>query len=231
MKVQALHEWDTSPQEAIALQRELASKVQREGTPENVRLIAGTDISVGGEHGPGRAAVVVLRWPELEPVEQSVVAADVRFPYVPGLLSFREIPLLVPALEALRSAPDLLVVDGQGIAHPRRMGLAAHLGLMLDVPVIGCAKSRLTGHPTGVLGEGRGEQIPLVDRGEVVGAAVRTRVGTNPVYVSVGGRISLEHAVEWTLRLAPKYRVPEPTRLAHLAAAGRQVAPPRQESA
>jgi deoxyribonuclease V len=216
----------------MAIQRRLAPMVVREGEPQDVRYIAGTDISVGGrESGEGRAAVVVLRWPGLEPVEQAVVRAEVRFPYVPGLLSFREIPVLLPALTRLRHTPDLLVVDGQGIAHPRRFGLAAHLGLMLDLPAIGCAKSRLTGRPAGVLADERGAQTALVDRGEVVGHMVRTRAGTNPVYVSTGHRVAPQAAVEWVLALASRYRLPEPTRLAHQAAAGREVAPRTNDTA
>ena len=228
MKPRDLHPWNVTPAEAIDIQRRLAPMVVRQGAPENVRLIAGSDISVGGRDDPdphGLAAVVVLRWPDLTPVEQSVVEARVTFPYVPGLLSFREIPVLLPALERLRSTPDLLVVDGQGIAHPRRLGLAAHLGILFDIPAIGCAKSRLTGWPQGDLPDERGARVPLIDRGEQVGYAVRTRPGTNPVFVSTGNRIDDGTAADWVAWLAPKYRVPEPTRLAHQAAAGKQIAP------
>jgi deoxyribonuclease V len=234
VELKLLHPWDVAPSEAISIQRRLAPMVMREGRPENVRLIAGTDISVGGEApggAPGRAAVVVLTWPDLEPVEQSVVEAQVAFPYVPGLLSFREIPVLAPALRALRNVPDLLVVDGQGIAHPRRLGLAAHLGLLLDLPAIGCAKSRLIGRPAGDLDSARGASVPLVDRGETVGVVLRTRKDTNPVYVSTGHQVSLDVAAEWVLALAPRFRLPEPTRLAHQAAAGKQVAPTADDGA
>lgn len=225
MKARDLHSWDVTPAEAVEIQRRLAPLISREGAPRDVRLIAGTDISIGGQDGrEGLAAVVVLTWPELKPVEQVVVRAEVRFPYVPGLLSFREIPTLLPALERLRATPDLLVVDGQGIAHPRRFGLAAHLGLLLDIPAIGCAKSRLTGWPRGTLDERRGARVPLIDRGETVGYAVRTRAGTSPVYVSTGHRIGADAAADWVVALAPKYRVPEPTRLADQVAAGKQVA-------
>ena len=220
------HAWDVTPAEAVEVQRRLAPRVVREGEPRDVRFVAGTDISVGSGGVPARAAVVVLRWPELTPVEQSVIEIEVRFPYVPGLLSFREIPALLPAFGRLRTTPDLIVVDGQGIAHPRRLGLAAHLGLVLDLPTVGCAKSRLTGRPAGELGEARGERVALHDRGETVGYVLRTRAGTSPVYVSVGHRISLEAAASWVLALAPRYRLPEPTRLAHQAAAGKQVVPP-----
>jgi deoxyribonuclease V len=175
---------------------------------------------------PGRGALVILSFPSLEPIEQSVVEIAVSFPYVPGLLSFREIPVLLPAFAAVASAPDLLVVDGQGRAHPRRMGLASHLGLLFDIPTIGCAKSRLMGE-FGPLGEERGSAAYLYDHEEIIGAAVRTRAGTKPVFVSVGHRIGLDEAIDWTLRLAPRFRVPEPTRLAHQAAAGRVLAPSR----
>lgn len=225
MEPHNVHPWNVSADEAIAIQRHLAPRVQREGDPVAVRLIAGTDIAVGGGERPARAAVVVLRWPELEPVEQAVVETRVTFPYVPGLLSFRELPVLIPAFKRLRSRPDLVLVDGQGIAHPRRLGLASHLGLVFDVPAIGCAKSRLTGHMTGTLGSEKGDVQPLVDRHEVVGAAVRTRTGTNPLFISVGHRVSLEAATRWTLACCRRYRLPEPTRLAHQAAAGKIVAP------
>lgn len=225
MNARELHRWDVTPEEAVAIQRRLAPLVVRDGAPSPVRLVAGADISIGNARTPARAAVVVLRWPDLAPVEQAVVETEVRFPYVPGLLSFREIPALLPAFARLRASADLIVVDGQGIAHPRRLGLAAHLGLLLDVPAIGCAKSRLTGDAEGTLGSERGARAPLRDRGEVVGTVLRTRGGTNPVYVSTGHRIGLEEATAWVLDLAPRFRLPEPTRLAHQAAAGKRVAP------
>jgi deoxyribonuclease V len=224
MKALSLHEWDVSPSEAVAIQQELAGRVVTEGDPHSVALVAGVDVAVGGRDNtrPGRGAAVVLGYPELRPVEQCLNQQDVAFPYIPGLLSFREIPVLLPALAGLRHQPDLLVVDGQGRAHPRRIGLASHLGLLLDIPTIGCAKSRLTGRFEN-LGEERGSLAQLRDRGEVVGVAVRTRRGVNPVYVSVGHKISLSAAVEWILRLTRGYRLPEPTRLADQAAAGRLV--------
>jgi deoxyribonuclease V len=169
--------------------------------------------------------VVVLSYPDMQAVEQSVVSKRVVFPYIPGLLAFREVPVLLPAFAGLTSVPDLLVVDGQGCAHPRRMGLACHLGLIFDVPTIGCAKSKLIGEHE-ELGSERGSVQYLRDakRGnEIIGAAVRTREGANPVFVSVGHRISLSEAIDWTLRLAPQFRVPMPTRLAHRAAAGEMV--------
>lgn len=213
--------WNLSPSEAIARQRALAANVVREGDPESVRLIAGVDVAVGSRLGnrPGRGAVVVISYPDLKPVEQATVEEDVSFPYIPGLLSFREIPVLLPAFAKLRSRPDLLIVDGQGIAHPRRIGIACHLGLLLDLPSIGCAKSRLTG-AFDSLNEEQGSIAWLTDGSEVVGAAVRTRAKIKPVYVSIGHKISLGAAIRWVLLLVRGFRLPEPTRLAHHAAAG-----------
>jgi deoxyribonuclease V len=224
MEARVQLDWTVSPREAMELQRELAPLVVTSGDPEPVRFVAGVDISVGGRirQTVGRGAVVVLTVPDLEPCEQSTVEQTPAFPYVPGLLSFREIPVLLPAFARLRTVPDLLVVDGQGYAHPRRIGLASHLGLIMDLPSIGCAKSRLIGEYDG-LGEERGSVAYLRDHGEVIGAAVRTRSGTNPIFVSSGHRIGLQEAIDWTLRLTPRFRIPEPTRLAHQAAAGRQV--------
>ena len=220
------HPWDVTPAQARALQRRLAARVIAAGDVTDVRTVAGVDIAVGARGAnAGRAAVVVLRWPSLEPVEQAVEVAPVTFPYVPGLLSFRELPLVLPAFARLHTRPDLVVVDGQGIAHPRRFGIAAHLGVLLDVPAIGCAKSRLTGEPAGVLGAERGARVPLIDRSELVGYAVRSRTGVQPLYISPGHRIGHEPAVEWVLALTAGYRLPEPTRLAHQAAGGAVVAP------
>ena len=169
--------------------------------------------------------MVVVEWPSLAPVEQATEQAEVTFPYIPGLLSFRELPLILPAFARLRTRPDLVVVDGQGIAHPRRFGIAAHLGVLLDLPAIGCAKSRLTGTPVGELGVQRGDRVALVDRGQVVGYELRTRAGVKPLYVSPGHRIGVEGAADWVLRLTAGYRLPEPTRLADRAAAGVVVVP------
>ena len=175
-----------------------------------------------------RGAVVVLRLPELTLVESTVAEERVEFPYVPGFLSFREAPLLLAAWERLSLTPDLVVVDAQGIAHPRRLGLASHLGLFLDVPTIGCAKSRLCGRH-GDPGEDPGSSAPLMDNGEVIGAALRTKRGTKPVYVSIGHKVDLEAALHWVMACCHGYRLPEPTRLAHLAAAGRLAAPVAEE--
>jgi deoxyribonuclease V len=161
----------------------------------------------------------VLSFPGLEPAAQRVVQCRTRFPYAPGYLSFRETPALLAALAGLRRRPDLILCDGQGLAHPRRFGLASHLGVLLDVPTIGVAKSRLVG-THGPVPEARGAWVPLRDGAETIGAVLRTRAGARPVYVSVGHRVSLETAVETVLRCAPRYRLPEPVRRAHVLASG-----------
>jgi deoxyribonuclease V len=220
MKVKSLHSWQVTTAQAFDIQLRLASQVSRTSQLTNPRFIAGVDISVDRVRGVARGAVVVLSYPELRLVESQVVAGQVDFPYVPGLLSFREAPLTLAAFERLETAPDLIMFDGQGIAHPRRLGLAAHLGLFLDTPAIGCAKSRLCGyHDTPGLEPG--SYAELVDGGEVIGCALRTKVGTNPVYVSIGHKIDLDSAIDWVMRCCRGYRLPEPTRLAHLAAGGK----------
>ena len=222
MHVRELHSWDLTPREAIALQRELAGQLKLDqALPENaVHTIAGVDLSPPDtESGRVRGAVVVLAWPSLEVVEVSTAEGIADFPYVPGLLSFREAPILLEALAGLRLTPDVILVDGQGTAHPRRFGIACHLGLAIDVPTIGCAKSRLVGthqEPD----EQKGAWTSLVDHEEPIGAVVRTRTGVRPIYVSPGNTIDLESSVRWALACSPRYRVPVPTRLAHRAAAG-----------
>lgn len=183
------------------------------------RFIAGVDISVKRELGIATGAVVVLKYPELELVETKIVNGELDFPYVPGLLSFRESPLTLAACERLTITPDLILVDGQGIAHPRRMGLASHLGLFLDIPTVGCAKSLLCGSYEAP-GTEPGSYTEVVDSGEVIAAALRTRQGVKPVYVSIGHKVDLQTAIQWVLNCCRGYRLPEPTRLAHLAAGG-----------
>ncbi len=205
---------------AIALQREMAPRVIRQTDMDEVRLVAGIDISANDRTGVARAAVVVLRYPELEVIETQVHEEPLRFPYVPGLLSFREVPSILVAYAALQHQPDLLIVDGQGIAHPRRLGIAAHLGVLLDRPTVGCAKSRLCG-TYGPVGEEAGARTPLVHRGEVIGMVVRSKPRTNPLFISIGHRVDLPTAVDYTLACCRGYRLPEPTRRAHLAAGSR----------
>ena len=209
------HAWDVSPSEAVEIQRRLASEVVEApllpalGRP--VHTIAGLDVGIRGDLA--QAALVVVDVATMETVDEAVFRAEVPFPYISGLLSFREVPVLLPALARLRVRPDVLMLDAQGRAHPRRLGLASHLGVMLDVPAFGVAKTLFVGRYDG-LAEERGAAAPLVHRGEVVGAAVRTRSGVSPVYVSVGHRIALAEAVALALATST-IRIPEPTRRAH----------------
>ncbi|MBF8266504.1 MAG: endonuclease [Dehalococcoidia bacterium] len=222
VKCLSLHPWDVGLEEAMDIQRRLAPRVSAEdGLKGPPRYVAGVDLSPPGPSGNAVGAVVVLGLPDLQIAEVQVFEGKPGFPYVPGLLSFRELPLVLGALERLVTAPDLILADGQGLAHPRRFGIACHLGLLTDTPAIGCAKSNLRGLMEGALPPERGAYVPLADRGEVVGAAVRTREYVNPIYVSIGHKVSLGSAMGWVLACCKGYRVPEPTRLAHLAAAGR----------
>ena len=217
VRVEGLHDLYLSPAEARRLQGELAPRVVK-GPPldlSSVRYVAGADVSTQGERG--YATVVVLSFPGLSVVEVRGFEAPLTFPYVPGLLAFREIPSIVGALEEVRSEVDAVIFDAHGLAHPRGLGLASHLGLFLDVPAVGCAKSRLVGvyeEP----GVEKGSVTDLVYRNKVVGKVVRTRTGVSPVYVSVGNRIDLDGAVDLVLRCCTRYRLPETTRQAHNAA-------------
>lgn len=219
MKVEKLHSWDISPAEAIALQARLSGLVLRVGRVDNPRFVAGVDVAVNRSQSWARAAVVVLRYPGLEPVETRWAEGKLTLPYIPGLLSFREAPLTLAACEQLEVVPDLFMVDGQGIAHPRRLGIASHLGLFLNTPTIGCAKSRLCGEHEDPAVE-KSSYTDLVDGGEVIGAVLRTRHAAKPVYVSIGHKLDLENAIHWVLECCRGFRIPEPTRLAHLAAGG-----------
>ncbi|HKF36774.1 MAG TPA: deoxyribonuclease V [Ktedonobacteraceae bacterium] len=210
-----LHAWNLQQSEAIALQRELAKRVVREDRLDEVHHVAGVDMAINEENGMARAAVVLLTYPTLEVVEQHVYEEPVRMPYIPGLLSFRETPCILGAFALLKQQPELVMVDGQGIAHPRRLGIASHLGLWLELPTIGCAKSILRGeYDRAALGEEVGSWVPLIDRKEVIGAALRTRAHTNPMFISLGHRISLETSLRYVLACGRGYRLPEPTRLA-----------------
>jgi deoxyribonuclease V len=203
--------------QAIELQKNLANRVSNEGLTKVVHYVAGFDVSIS-RTGESTAAAVVLSYPGLDLVEKIKIKGRPSFPYVPGLLSFREIPLVLDVCEKLKTTPDLVLVDGQGIAHPRHFGLAAHLGLLLDIPTIGCAKSHLFGE----------YQDPASDAGSytyitdphsnlAVGAVLRTKMAVKPLFVSVGHRIALSSCIEWVLQCCKGYRLPEPTRLAHLA--------------
>ena len=211
--------WQVNTARAREIQVELAPRVSRQGKVTTPRFIAGVDISVSRWAKTGTGAAVVLSYPDFKLVEAAVVTDRLDFPYVPGLLTFREAPLILAACAKLIVKPDLVIVDGQGIAHPRRIGLASHLGLCLDVPTIGCAKSRLLGtydEPD----DDPGSYANLLDNDEVIGAALRTRSGVKPIFVSIGHKIYLSEAIRWVLVCCRGYRVPEPTRLAHQAAGG-----------
>lgn len=219
MKAARLHGWNLTPAQAFEVQRNLAGRIVSRGDLSGVRFVAGVDVSVRRASGVGRGAVAVLTYPGLDLVETQVAERRVDFPYVPGLLSFREGPVVLEACEKLSHEPDLILVDGQGLAHPRRLGLASHLGLLWDKPTIGCAKSRLCGEH-GPVGTERGDSAILVDGDDTIGMVLRTRTNVKPLYVSVGHCMDLNAAVRWVLKCSRGFRLPEPTRLAHQAAGG-----------
>jgi deoxyribonuclease V len=228
------HRWDISAKEALELQKQLRLLVRQTGTLalDQIRTVAGLDVAYMGREGEtkqGKAAVVALSFPELEVIEQVTAVTEVTFPYVPGLLSFREAPALLAALERLETRPDVLVFDGQGYAHPRRFGLASHLGIYLNMPSVGCAKSRLIGSYDEP-GPQQGSLSPLLDHGEVIGMVVRSKVRTKPLFISIGHLIDLATAVELVLRCLRGYRMPEPTRLADKLTRHAGVGPSRNES-
>ena len=227
MPLSPLHEWNLAPRDAIALQRRLSGRVEREDRLGEVRHIAGVDIGFEDGGDITRAAVVVLAWPpgedgRFEVVEQVVQREPTRMPYIPGLLSCREVPAALAAFDRLSVRPELVMVDGQGIAHPRRLGVASHLGLWLDLPTIGVAKSRLCGRH-GEPGPARGDWTPLVDGpdDEVIGAVLRSRVGVKPLFISTGHRVALSTALAWVVACLGRTKLPEPTRLADRLASRR----------
>ncbi len=212
--IRNLHGWDLTPGEARELQERLRTLVETEDRLEDLELVAGVDVHFERGGKISRAAVAVLRLPELAVAEEVIERLPTAFPYVPGLLSFRELPPVLAALKRLSQEPDLILCDAHGLAHPRRFGLACHLGVLADIPAVGVAKSRLTGVHDKVPHE-RGGWVPLTDADEIIGAVVRTRAGVKPVFVSVGHRVSLETSIDLTLRLTTRYRLPEPSRAAH----------------
>jgi deoxyribonuclease V len=218
MKIHRLHSWRVTPEEAVRIQEQLRRKVTAHGRVPTPALVAGADAAFDLQQGRVFAAVVILRFPSLEPVETVAHQERLSFPYIPGLLSFREGSALLHAFEKVRHDPDAIFIDGHGLSHPRAAGIACHIGVCLDKATIGCAKSRLIGtHRTP--GLSRGATTPLYDaKGRVIGAVVRTRSRVRPIFVSVGHRISLGQAVQLTLACGKGYRLPEPTRQAdHLA--------------
>lgn len=203
------------------LQAQLRSRVSCEDRIGAVRTVAGVDAGFEDQGRTVRAAVAVLSYPDLMLVERAIARAPARFPYVPGLLSFREAPAVLKAFERLRVLPDLVLYDGQGIAHPRRFGIASHVGVWIDTPTIGVAKTRLIGEHRAPANR-RGAWSPLADDGELIGAVLRTRVGVKPLYVSIGHRVSLATAVKWVMACVTRYRLPETTRWAHRLASGKE---------
>lgn len=220
--------WPKTPAEAISLQAELRGHVRlADDLPQTVQYVAGVDAGFEAGGTITRAAVVVLEFPGLTLIDHALVKRPTTFPYVPGLLSFREIPAVLDALAELTIVPDLILCDGQGFAHPRRCGIASHLGLILDCPTIGVAKSRLIGTHADLSPE-KGSWVPLFDQGEQIGAVLRSRTNTKPLYISPGHKVSLQTALNYVLRCTPKYRLPETTRLADRLASSRGPLPPSQ---
>ncbi|MGO8788684.1 MAG: deoxyribonuclease V [Terriglobia bacterium] len=211
MKTKLRARWDVTPQEAVRLQLTWRERVEMQDRYGPLHYVAGADMAFDPETNIAFAGVIVYRFPELREVERRMARRELRFPYVPGLLSFREGPVLLAALARLRISPDVILIDGHGIAHPRRFGIACHLGLLLDRPTIGCAKSILVGE-VGDLATQPGSTAPLVDKGEKVGLALRTRDRVKPIYVTVGHRVSLESAVRIVVQCVDGYRIPKPTR-------------------
>jgi deoxyribonuclease V len=216
MKGKSFHAWNVSAKEAIAIQKDMQSLVRLESFDAEIHTIAGVDVSMNRFSNDLYAGVIVLSYPDLAPIAHSVVKDVASFPYIPGLLSFREIPALMKCFEKLKVTPDVVMVDGQGIAHPRRLGIAAHLGVLLDMPTIGCAKSRLYG--TGIEPQHPGETMDLIDpkTDETIGAMYMVKARSKPIIISPGHRMTVADATSITVSCLRGYRLPEPTRLAHL---------------
>ena len=209
-----VHSWPSDVESARAVQESLRGQVIREDALGIVHYVAGVDVGFEEDGRTTRAAVALLEYPALTLRDQAISRSPTRFPYIPGYLSFRELPAVLQALEQLKVTPDLLLCDGQGLAHPRRFGLACHLGVLTDLPSIGVAKSRLTGVHDDPPRE-KGQWVPLMDKGETIGAVVCTRNNVSPVYVSLGHRISLPTAIDYVLGCTTRFRLPETTRWAH----------------
>jgi len=213
LKYRNLHSWKVSPGEAIQLQNELKGKISLKKSFNKVKIVAGADVSYYQNNMI--AGIVIFKFPQLEIIEKKSSLSPVNFPYIPGLLTFREGPSLLEAFVKIKNEPDIILFDGQGIAHPRRMGIATHLGLFLDKPTIGCAKSRLSGKYTSI-GEKKGDYALLKEGEEVLGAVIRTRKKVKPIFVSPGYKIDLPNSIEIILKCIVKYRLPVPVREAHI---------------
>jgi len=216
MEVKKLHKWDLTYEQARLLQDKLAFQLKFTPVAKTPKIVAGIDCAFSKDGNRIGGVVIVMSYPELEVIETQSATTEVTYPYIPGLLSFREAPVCIKAVEKLENVPDVFLVDGQGIAHHRKLGIAAHLGLFFDKPTIGCAKSRLVGEYEEPKKE-KGNFTPLLYKGDQIGAVVRTRTNVKPLFISVGHKCDLNFAIEMTLACAKKYRLPEPTRLAHQA--------------
>lgn len=211
-----LHSWNVTPAEAIQIQKELSRQIIIEGCPGNISVIAGIDCAFSRDDNTGYCAIILYSFPDLSVIEECYHYSDIPFPYVPGLLSFREGPLILETFRKLSQKPDCIIIDGQGIAHPRRFGIASHIGFLLDIPSIGCAKSRLCGMYDNP-GVTSGSAVPLTDNnGEQIGIVYRTRDNVKPVFISPGHRVGFESALKIITRCSGKYRIPLPTRNADI---------------
>jgi deoxyribonuclease V len=214
MKSKCCHNWDVTPKEALEIQNKLQKKLSRKAVFKKIEKIGGVDVSYAKRTNALKAAIVILSFPSLEVIETVEKKGRCKFPYVPGLLTFREGPIMLDAFEKLKELPDVLLFDGQGIAHPRRMGIAAHMGILLDLPTIGCAKSLLCGEFVEPK-KGKGSRSFILDKEEIIGVALRTRANVKPLFVSPGHKIDLKTSVEIVLASSPYFRIPLPLRCAH----------------
>ena len=220
LKLHYSHPWDISPAEAIAIQNRLRAHIETSDILAEVKTVAGIDVGFEDAGKTTRAAIAVLNYSSLDLIFTSIARRKTTFPYIPGLLSFRELPAILEALSHLDNLPDLFICDGQGYAHPRRFGIACHLGLLTGVPAIGVGKTRLLGNYK-VPADRKGNWTPLLDRQEVIGAVLRTRKGVKPVFISIGHRISLDTSIRYVMACTTSYKLPEPTRHAHKLASSR----------
>ena len=220
MKIKQPQNWPKTLEDAEIIQQQLCSKVSQTDQLNTVKFVAGVDVGFSDNDTISQAAVVVLSFPDLQLQDYAISRGQTTFPYVPGFLSFREVPVVLNALTKLTITPDIILCDGQGIAHPKRFGLACHLGVLTDIPTIGVAKSRFIGTHEELPSE-KGSWKPLIDQGEIIGAVVRSRTNVKPIYVSIGHKISLETAINYLWRCLTQYRLPETTRLADRLASNR----------
>jgi deoxyribonuclease V len=214
------HPWNVSYREALRIQERLRANISLTNVTRKVSSVAGADVSYSKKGGEAAAAIVVFSYPDLDLIDEAFVNGKISYPYIPGLLSFREAPLLLEAFQRLRRPPDVVLYDGQGIAHPRGFGLACHMGVLLDIPSIGCAKKKLVGD-FGEVGLQTGSTTPLTIAGTIVGAVIRTRRGVKPVFVSPGHRVDVESSIQLVLGTCRGFRLPEPIRRAHFTVKGK----------